>query len=86
MDIVKRTHGDYVTAWVELRKLPAVEIVEEKRAVASWRWNKEGYWECTGRLNASDALEGEGKDCNPYMFRNTKFCSCCGAKMEDDKS
>ena len=30
MNIVKRTHGDYVAAWSEIRELPAVEIAKEK--------------------------------------------------------
>lgn len=35
MNIVKRTHGDYETAWSEIRKLPAIEIIKEKKLVAS---------------------------------------------------
>lgn len=35
MNIVKRTHGDYVAAWSEIRELPAVEIAKEKKLVAS---------------------------------------------------
>ena len=31
MNIVKRTHGDYVAAWSEIRELPAVEIAKEKK-------------------------------------------------------
>ena len=34
MNIVKRTHGDYVAAWSEIRELPAVEIAKEKKLVA----------------------------------------------------
>lgn len=85
MDIVKRTHGDYATAWVELKRLPAVKIVGEKRTVASWKWNKNGYWECSACNGPSDALMEEDKDVDPYMFINTKFCGRCGAEMEDDK-
>ena len=35
MNIVKRTHGDYETAWSEIRKLPAIEIIKEKNTEAA---------------------------------------------------
>lgn len=45
MNIVKRTHGDYVAAWSEIRELPAVEIAKEKKLVASWKWDGNS-WVC----------------------------------------
>lgn len=61
--------------------LERLRMLPDYKYIAHWQWNKEGYWECSECLNASDALAKEGKDCNPYMFRNTKFCGCCGAEM-----
>lgn len=68
MDIVKRTHGDYATAWVELRKLPAVEMTGERKLVASWKWNGNA-WVCGNCKYPSAALLAYGEDWNPYFFQ-----------------
>lgn len=74
MDIVKRTSGDYATAWAELRKLPAadVEPVVHGRWVhdpaSSYRVN---IWFCSA--------------CNGEATRKYNHCPSCGAKMDGGK-
>lgn len=84
MNIVKRTHGDYETAWSEIRKLPAIEIIKEKKLVASWKWDGNS-WVCGSCKYPSIALLTYGSDWDPYAFKDTAFCNYCGAKMENDK-
>lgn len=61
-------------------------IVKDFRGTARWQWNGNGYWECSNCLNPNENLKGKTKDCNPYIFSNTLFCSCCGSKMESNKN
>lgn len=80
MNIVKRTHGDYVAAWSEIRELPAVEIAKEKKLVASWKWDGNS-WVCGNCKYPSIVLLTYGSDWDPYAFKDTAFCNYCGAKM-----
>lgn len=75
MNIVKRTHGDYVAAWSEIRELPAVEIAKEKKLVASWKWDGNS-WVCGNCKYPSIVLLTYGSDWDPYAFKDTACNSC----------
>ena len=72
LDIVKRTCGDYATAFSEIRKLTAADVapvrhgywVKEKRDVLI-------HWHCSAC-----------KECYYLDMPNAKYCPHCGAKMD----
>ena len=74
MEIVKRTSGDYASAFAELRKLPAADVAPVRHG--RWALNKKyGDYEC------SECGQGDVKAMD---FTNLKmrYCPHCGARMD----
>lgn len=73
MEIVKRTSGDYASAFAELRKLPAADVAPVR--YGEWLLRHEGhghYWKCSV-CHTNPCI---------YVTKDTKFCPNCGARMD----
>lgn len=75
LDIVKRTSGDYATAFCEIAHLPAADV----RLVVRGRWAHLGgdEWCCTA---CGNVIHTEGSWEKPEK----KFCEDCGADMRPE--
>lgn len=73
LDVVKRTSGDYATAFCEIAHHEAADV---KPVVhASWETDKE-----TGRKYCSNCLEDAVFTSGHYYYCGA-YCQNCGAKM-----
>lgn len=66
LDIVKRTMGDYATAWCEISKLPAANMAPVRH----------GKWFDVGSLSCRCSV------CGCKHIKESNFCPNCGAKMD----
>lgn len=73
MEIVKRTSGDYASAFAELRKLPAAGVAPVRRG--QWVLNKKyGDYECSECGQENVLLLH-------FMRLKMRYCPNCGAAM-----
>lgn len=85
LDIVKRTSGDYATAWCEISKLSAADVAPVK--YGSWVYDPNGMdwdlgaWICSECGCKNDNL-GMDNRIKPLLFEGSKYCPNCGAKMD----
>ena len=72
LEIVKRTSGDYATAFAEIRKIPAADVVP----VVHGRWRYCGFLQECQTCGEIYSMHGgnAGKSWN--------YCPNCGAKMD----
>lgn len=77
LEIIKRTSGDYATAFAEIRKIPAADVAPI--VYGQWKQDADGDWYCT---NCGDvvAICDSGKN---RTYRKP-YCPNCGAKMNLD--
>ena len=79
LEIVKRTNGDYVTAWSNIAALDAIDP-ESLRLTAHWEGfqadGEDDRFEFT--LNAINICS----KCEHISIQKSKYCPYCGAKME----
>ena len=92
MEIVKRTSGDYASAFAELRKLPAADVAPVRRGC----WRSVHASEATGwdpKIAGSDPIWGYMCtncwneaifDCNDEYILSD-YCPNCGARMNERK-
>ncbi len=80
LDIVKRTSGDYATAFAEIARLPAAEVAEVRH----------GRW--VDKTNISRSAVEQRVDCSVcgQIFWTTavlsfNYCPNCGALMKEDE-
>lgn len=71
LEIVKRTSGDYASAFAELIKLPAADV----EPVRHGRWVDNGS---SGFMLSSCSVCGFA-----YRVCNFLYCPHCGAKMDE---
>lgn len=75
LEIIKRTCGDYATAWSEIRKLPTADVAP----VVHGRW-----------IGSSGIFQGKCSVCGYMTYDKTAdwarnywpHCPNCGAKMD----
>ena len=72
MDIVRRTSGDYVAAFSEIRKLPAVDVAPVRHGL--WIKRKSENFHACSECSF---------ETSPYMSC-TNYCPNCGAKMDGE--
>lgn len=72
LEIVKRTSGDYVAAFAEIRKIPAADVVP----VAHGWWNADETCSMCGEKST------EGLDATKWNYWLPNYCPNCGAKMD----
>lgn len=72
LEITKRTSGDYATAFAEIRKIPAADVVP----VVHGEWG-------TGRFNLETGdYEEQCSHCRNFSKEYDKpYCPNCGARM-----
>lgn len=76
LEIVKRTNGDYVTAWSNIAALDAIDP-ESLRSHGRWI-----------AVPSSDMMTGKAYKCSQcnvmrWGAHKPNYCPHCGAKMED---
>ena len=77
MEIVKRTSGDYASAFAELRKLPAADVAPVRHG--RWKYNTDfQVWNC------SECGENPHKGTGVVVAEENlpAYCPHCGAKMD----
>ena len=75
LEIVKRTNGDYVTAWSNIVALDAIDP-ESLRPRAHWIRKR-------SKFPGGELTVVECSLCECQQWNETNFCPICGAKMED---
>lgn len=77
LEIVKRTSGDYATAFAEIRKIPAADVVP----VVHGRWieSKEHFYLKNG---CKEWINFYCSECDAPNNSPTDYCPNCGAKMD----
>ena len=80
LEIVKRTNGDYVTAWSNIVALDAIDP-ESLRPTAHWEAYQEDVYEF-----GPSTWSGKCSACKEWSaiphVRLAHYCPKCGAKME----
>lgn len=72
LDVVKRTSGDYATAWSEIAHIPAADVAEVRH----------GRWEEV--RDAYGKLEGWLCECGREVKSKDNYCPNCGARMDKE--
>lgn len=81
MEIVKRTSGDYATAWVEIRRLPTADVAEVRHG--EWIPISDGEGAECGRCGRYFNVSENGGMVVFQQFRKYyAFCPACGARMD----
>lgn len=79
LEITKRTSGDYATAFAEIRKIPAADVVP----VVHGRWDDSGkYTFPSGNAAVRCTNCGCALTESEYHLNNWNYCPVCGAKMD----
>lgn len=83
LEIVKRTSGDYATAFCEIAKIPVADVVE----VVHGKWMDKGWdgdmsFRIDGRGNCWRVIQCSCCEKNLCGQSNTLYCPHCGAKMD----
>lgn len=79
LEIIKRTSGDYATAFCNVRDLPTINP-EDLRPRGRWKDELVRDWHCS---ECGEKLRGNGWD--GYIYKNLpNYCPNCGAKMTEE--
>lgn len=76
MDIVRRTYGDYVEAFSEIRKIQAADVAPVRHG----RWETE--MDDMGWLKHTCPICGYVKRTDIHVSLGWHYCPNCGAKMD----
>lgn len=86
LDIIKRTAGDYATAWSEIVKLPANDVAP----VVHGRWIARQNPQWPAYRHDACSICGWWNTKNSMCYEGTKkpghslnYCPSCGAKMDE---
>lgn len=74
LEIIKRTSGDYATAFAEICKIPAADI--PPIVYGQWKQDADGDWYCTN-CGEVVAIYDNGRE-RTYL---KPYCPNCGAYM-----
>lgn len=79
LDIVKRTSGDYATAFSEIVRVPSADVAPVVHA--SWKLINKGYGQyiCT---NCGGIDEDSSDYYGTHCVTEQEYCPMCGAKMD----
>ena len=77
LEIIKRTSGDYATAFAEIRRIPTADVVQV--VYGRWEQNADDDWYCTN-CGEPVAICNSGRE---RTYRKP-YCPNCGAKMKLD--
>ena len=85
LEIVKRTSGDYATAFSEISKFPAVDAVEVVRCFQCKYWEpmNKGSWMNRNRTDGVCRALMEFRLAERYMTEKDHFCGY-GERRKDD--
>lgn len=74
LEIVKRTSGDYATAFSEIRVIPPADVIPVVHATTSGEYLEEMYcsWKTCG-------------NCKGDNQSVAKYCNWCGARLDGDQ-
>ena len=76
LEIIRRTCGDYATAWAKVAHLPSLDVAPIVRGKWCWYPDEQDRQElCCSECEQPALYDADG------IQIPTVYCPCCGAKM-----